>query len=88
LSSTRLEKGGELNIEGMWRRENKKNVSLQMQKQKKKGTLPPFFAFFFFSMDFFSFLLLEKKKMPRRKRFKQKGRNRRPEAGAKSERAK
>ncbi len=62
--NTRLEKGGELNVEGMWRGENKKNASSQMQK------LPPFFACFsfstiFFSLCFFSFLLFEKKKMPR-----------------------
>jgi hypothetical protein len=37
---------------------------------------------------FLSFLLLEKKKMPKRRRLKQKGRNKRPEAKAKSERAK
>jgi hypothetical protein len=54
-----------------------------------------FFSFFLlekkkmicFSVFFFSFFLLEKKKMPRRKCLKRKGKNRRPKAGAKSERA-
>jgi hypothetical protein len=45
-----------------------------------------FFYGFFFLCVFFSFLLLEKK-MPRKKRLKQKGKNRRPQARAKSERA-
>jgi len=45
---TRLEEGGELNVEGMWRGKSKRSASSQMQKQKKKGKLPPFFAFFFF----------------------------------------
>jgi hypothetical protein len=63
---TRLEEGGELNVEGTWRGEGKRSVSSQMQKRKKKGKFLPFFAFFFlpygsfFSM-FFSFLVLEKK---------------------------
>ncbi len=42
---------------------------------------------FFFLCVFFSFLLLEKKEMPRKKNSKQKGRNKRPKVGAKSEKA-
>jgi hypothetical protein len=44
------------------------------------------YLWFFFLCVFFSFLMLEKK-IPRRKCLKQKGRNRRLKAGAKSERA-
>ncbi len=51
---TRLEEGGELNVEGKWRGEGKKSTSSQMQKQEKKDKLPPFFAFFF-SLWFFFF---------------------------------
>jgi len=57
-----------------------------MQKQEKKSKLLSFFAFFFFLCVFFSFFCLRRKKMPRRKCLKQKGRNRRPKIGAKSER--
>ncbi len=52
----------------------------------------PFFLFIFFSLWFFflcvflSFFLLEKKKIPKRKHLKRKGKNRRLEAGAKTER--
>ncbi len=52
---TRLEEGGEFNVEGMWRGESKRSDSSQMQKSKKKGKLPPFSAFFFFSMVFLFF---------------------------------
>jgi len=38
---TRLEEGGELNVEGMWRGESKKNISSQMRK--KKGKFLPFY---------------------------------------------
>jgi hypothetical protein len=61
-------------------------------KRKKVSSLP--FLHFFFLYGFFSlcvslfFLLLEKRKMSRRKHLKQKGRNKKPKAGAKSERAK
>ncbi len=48
----RLEEGGELNVERMWRGESKRSASSQMQKRKKKGKLFPFTAFFFFSMVF------------------------------------
>ncbi len=51
---TRLEAGGELNVEGMWKGESKRSASSQMQKWKKKGKFFPFFTFFFFSMVFFS----------------------------------
>jgi len=55
----------------------------------RKGKLPLFLAYYFvFLCVFLSFLLLEKKKMPKRKRLKQKGKNRRPKVRAKSERAK
>jgi hypothetical protein len=50
---TRLEEGGELNVERMWREKSKRSVSSQMQKQKKKGKLPPFSTLFFFSGFFF-----------------------------------
>ncbi len=89
---TRLKEGGELNVEEMWRGESKKSASSQMQKWEKKSKLPPSSAFyfslwFFLSLCFFFFLLLEKKKMAKRKCLKQKGRNKRPEVGSKSERA-
>ena len=61
--NTRLEEGGKLNVEGMWKGESKRSASSQMQKWKKKGKFPPFSGFFFFSMVFFFFLLLQKKKM-------------------------
>ncbi len=88
--NTRLEEGGELNVEGMWRGESKRSTSSQMQKWEKKGKLLPFSTFFsslwfFFLCVFLFFLLLKKKKMPRRKRLKRRGRNMRPEVGAKSE---
>jgi len=54
--NTRLEEGGELNVQGMWRGESKRSTSSQMQKRKKKGKLPPFSAIFFFSMVSFSFV--------------------------------
>jgi hypothetical protein len=53
---TRLEGGGELNVEGMWRGESKRSASSQMQKREKKGKLPPFSTFFFFSMILFFFV--------------------------------
>jgi hypothetical protein len=53
LHDTRLEEGGELNVEGTWRGEGKKTASSQMQKREKKGKLPPFFAFFFLYVSFF-----------------------------------
>ncbi len=61
-----------------------------MQKREKKGKLLPFSTsfsslWFFFLCVFLFFLLLKKKKMPRRKRLKRRGRNMRPEVGAKSE---
>jgi hypothetical protein len=59
MRNTRLEEGGELNVEGTWRGEGKRGASFQMQKQEKKGKLPPFFAFFFLCFFFF---WLEKKK--------------------------
>jgi hypothetical protein len=66
---TKLEEGGELNVEGMWRGESKRSTSSQMQKQKKKGKFVPFFAFsflkkilvFFFS---FCFFCLRRGKLP------------------------
>ncbi len=68
--NTRLEEGGELNVEGMWKGESKRGASSQMQKWEKKSKLPLFSTFFFFFMVFFLcvflfFLLLKKKKMPR-----------------------
>jgi hypothetical protein len=54
MRDTRLEEGGELNVEGTCRGEGKRGASFQMQKQEKEGKLPPFFAFFFFSIIFFS----------------------------------
>jgi hypothetical protein len=63
LRDTRLEEGGELNVEGMWKAQHKRSVSSQIQKPKKKGKFPPFFAFFFPYVFFFCFLL-EKKKKP------------------------
>ncbi len=62
-------------------------------KCKSERYRPSLFCIFFLLYDFFSlcvfffFLLLEKKKMPKRKCLKWKGRNKSPEAGAKSERA-
>jgi hypothetical protein len=57
----RLEEGGELNIEGMWRREGKRSASSQMQKREEKGKLRPFSAFIFSLWFFFLFLCLKKK---------------------------
>ncbi len=79
---TRLEEGGELNVEGMWGGESKRSASSQMQKLEKKSNLPPFLHFysslwfFFLCVFIFLFFMLEKKKMSRRKHLKQKSRNR------------
>ncbi len=60
---TRLEKGGELNIEGMWRGEGKTSTSSQMQKREKKGKISPFFAFFFpLFVFFFLFFYLRRRR--------------------------
>ncbi len=80
----RLEEGGELNVERMWRGKNKRSISSQMWKWKKKSKFPLLFSIFFFSslrfffffVFFFVLLLLEKKKMPGKKNLKQKGRRR------------
>jgi len=66
--NTRLEEGGELNIQGMWRGESKRNTSSQMHKREKKGKLLPFstffsFLWFFFSLCFSFCLMFEKNKM-------------------------
>ncbi len=37
LRDTRLEEGGEFNVEGTWRGEGKKSTLSQMQKQENKG---------------------------------------------------
>jgi hypothetical protein len=47
---TRLEEGGELNVEGIWRGKSKRSVSSQMQKGKKIT----FSTFLFLLYDFFS----------------------------------
>jgi hypothetical protein len=62
-------------------------------KAKEERYVPSILCIFFLFMVFFfcvflSFLLLEKKKMPREKHLKRKGKNKRLETGAKSERAK
>jgi hypothetical protein len=59
---TRLEEGGELNVEGMWKGEGKRSASSQTQKREKKGKLPPFFAFYFFSMFFFLLFYLRRRR--------------------------
>jgi hypothetical protein len=64
----RLEEGGELNVEGIWRGESKRSASSKYRtKRKKVSSLPSFhFSFFygfFFLCVFFSFLLVENKKM-------------------------
>jgi hypothetical protein len=76
---TRLEEGGELNVEGMWRRESKRSTSSQMQKWEKKCKFPTFSAFYFFLYGFF-FFCLRRKKCQGEKRLKQKGRNKRPKS--------
>ncbi len=61
------------------------------RSERKKLNSVPFLHFFSFSMVFFFlcfFFLLEKKNMKRRRCLKQKGRNKKAEMGAKSERAK
>jgi len=50
---TRVEEGGELNVEGMWRRKGKKNVSSQMREQEKKDKFLPFSAFFYYLFIYF-----------------------------------
>ncbi len=87
---TRLEEGGEFNVEGMWRGQSKRNASSQMQKQEKKGKLPPFSAFFFFSMIFFSlcfsfFYFVWEEEDAKRKCLKWKGRSKKVEARTKNE---
>ncbi len=73
----RLEEGAELNIEGMWRGESKRNVSSQMQKQKKKGKLPPFSTFYFFYgfffLCFFFFFFCLRRRRCQEKVFETKG---------------
>jgi len=89
---TRLEEGGELNIEGMWRGERKRSASSQMQKRKRKGKFFPFSTFLFFSMVFFLcvfffFSYVWEEKDAKRKHLKRKGRSRRAKVRAKNERA-
>ncbi len=55
---TRLEEGGEFNIEGVWRGESNRSASSQMQKREKKGNLLPFSTFFFLLFFFFVFSFL------------------------------
>ncbi len=83
----RLEEGGELNVEGMWRGESKRSASLQMHKREKKGKLSPFSTFFFFSMVFFSFFSSTWEKDAKEKVVEKKGKNMRLEVGATGERA-
>ncbi len=58
--NTRLEEGGEFNVEQMWKGEGKRSASSQMQKQEKRAKLPPFSTFFI--------LCFKKKKCLGRKR--------------------
>ncbi len=57
--ATRLEEGGELNVEGTWKGESKNSASCQMRKWEKKGKLLPFsiflFLYGFFPLCFFFF---------------------------------
>jgi hypothetical protein len=50
---TRLEEGGELNVEGIWRGKSKRNASSQMQKGEKIT----FSTFYFFLYDLFFFVV-------------------------------
>jgi len=75
--NTRLEEGGELNIQRMWRGESKRNASSQMQKRKRKGKLLPFSTFFSFLWYFFLCVFLcvlcLKRRRCREKTFETKG---------------
>jgi hypothetical protein len=57
--NTRLEEGGELNIEGMWRGEGKRSASFQMRSKRRKVRSLPSLHFissiWFFSLCFFFF---------------------------------
>jgi len=55
------------------------------KSNRRKVNSFPYLHFFSSLWFFFSFFLLLKKKMSRRKHLKQKGKNKRPETGAKSE---
>jgi hypothetical protein len=60
---TRLEEGGELNVEGIWRGKSKRSASSQMQKGEKI-TFSTFLFFLydlFFFVVFFFFLLFDKR---------------------------
>jgi hypothetical protein len=61
---TRLEEGGELNVEGIWREKSKRTASSQMQKGEKI-TLSTFlfllYDLFVFVVFFFFFLIFDKR---------------------------
>ncbi len=64
---TRLEEGGELNVEGIWRGKNKRSASSQMQKGEKitfSTFLFLLYDLFFFVVFFFFFLFLTRGKLP------------------------
>ncbi len=54
----RLEEGGELNIEGMWRGKNKRSASSQMKKRKQVSSLLSLHFFFLYGFFFFVFFFL------------------------------
>ncbi len=61
---TRLEEGGELNVEGIWRGKSKRSASSQMQKGEKitfSTFLFLLYDLFFFVVFFFFFLLFDKR---------------------------
>jgi len=78
VESSTLKKCGEEKVRGALHPKCK-------NERRKVNSFPS--LHFFSSLWFFLcvFLMLENKKMPRRKHLKQKGRNRRPKVGAKSE---
>ncbi len=90
---TRLEKGGEFNVEGMWKGESKRSTYPKCRNERKNVSSLLFlyffsFLLFFIFVFFFFFFYLKRKRCPRKKCLKLKGRCRKPKAKAKNERAK
>ncbi len=63
---TRLEEGGEFNVEGIWRGKNKRSASSQMQKGEKITFSTFLFLLYdlFFFVVFFFFFCLTRGKLP------------------------
>ncbi len=90
---TRLEKGGEFNVEGMWKGESKRSTYPKCRNERKNVSSLLFLYIYFFLLFFYLcvvlfFFYLRRKRCPRKKCLKRKGRCMKPKVKAKNERAK